>query len=91
MLVVGCPGIGWDGVDTDRVMYLRSYSRTSSGPRPGHPGAWLFLWSLMDNFEWADGYANRFGIRYVDYATQKRTPKLSAAFYREVIAKNAVV
>ena len=50
-----------------------------------------FLWSLMDNFEWADGYTNRFGIHYVDYASQKRTPKLSADFYREVIARNAVV
>jgi beta-glucosidase len=49
-----------------------------------------FLWSLMDNFEWADGYTNRFGLHYVDYATQRRTPKLSAAFYREVIARNAV-
>jgi len=39
----------------------------------------------------ADGYTNRFGIHYVDYATQKRTPKLSADFYREVIARNAVV
>jgi beta-glucosidase len=45
----------------------------------------------MDNFEWADGYTNRFGIHYVDYGTQKRTPKLSADFYREVIARNAVV
>ena len=47
----------------------------------------------MDNFEWADGYTNRFGLHYVDYATQKRTPKLSvsAAFYREVIARNAIV
>jgi len=49
-----------------------------------------FLWSLMDNFEWADGYGNRFGLHYVDYSTQQRTPKLSADFYREVIARNAV-
>jgi beta-glucosidase len=50
-----------------------------------------FLWSLMDNFEWADGYTNRFGLHYVDYTTQRRMPKLSAAFYREVIAANRVV
>ena len=49
-----------------------------------------FLWSLLDNFEWADGYAKRFGLVYVDFETQKRTPKLSAAFYREVIARNAM-
>ena len=49
-----------------------------------------FLWSLLDNFEWADGYATRFGLVHVDYETQKRTPKLSASFYREVIARNAV-
>jgi beta-glucosidase len=56
----------------------------------GVPVRSYFLWSLMDNFEWADGYENRFGIHYVDYATQRRTPKLSAAFYREVIARNAM-
>jgi beta-glucosidase len=44
----------------------------------------------MDNFEWADGYTNRFGLHYVDYTTQRRMPKLSAAFYREVIAGNRV-
>jgi len=56
----------------------------------GVPVKGYFLWSLMDNFEWADGYGNRFGLHYVDYATQRRMPKLSAAFYREVIARNAV-
>jgi len=44
----------------------------------------------LDNFEWADGYANRFGLHHVDYTTQKRTPKLSAAFYRNVVAGNAL-
>ena len=50
-----------------------------------------FLWSLMDNFEWADGYNLRFGLYYVDYASQKRFPKLSAQFYKETIAHNAVL
>jgi beta-glucosidase len=44
-----------------------------------------FLWSLMDNFEWNSGYAKRFGIVHVDYATQRRTPKASALWYRELI------
>jgi beta-glucosidase len=78
--------------DTDRVMYVRNYlTQLQRATADGVPVRGYFLWSLMDNFEWADGYTNRFGLHYVDYATQKRTPKLSADFYREVIAKNAVV
>ncbi|HEY4733342.1 MAG TPA: GH1 family beta-glucosidase [Gemmatimonadaceae bacterium] len=78
--------------DTDRVMYLRNYlSQLQRAVSDGVPVKGYFLWSLMDNFEWADGYGNRFGLHYVDYNTQRRTPKLSAAFYREVIARNAVV
>jgi beta-glucosidase len=77
--------------DTDRVMYLRNYlTQLQRAVSDGVPVKGYFLWSLMDNFEWADGYGNRFGLHYVDYATQKRTPKLSAEFYREVIARNAV-
>ena len=45
-----------------------------------------FLWSLLDNFEWNSGYAKRFGIVHVDYATQKRTPKDSAHWYRDYVA-----
>jgi beta-glucosidase len=78
--------------DTDRVMFLRNYlSQLQRAVSDGVPVKGYFLWSLMDNFEWADGYTNRFGLHYVDYATQRRTPKLSAAFYREVIARNQVV
>ncbi|MGZ3374830.1 MAG: GH1 family beta-glucosidase [Gemmatimonadaceae bacterium] len=77
--------------DTDRIMYLRNYlSQLQRAVSDGVPVKGYFLWSLMDNFEWADGYGNRFGLHYVDYATQRRTPKLSAAFYHEVIARNAV-
>jgi beta-glucosidase len=78
--------------DTDRVMYLRNYlTQLQRATSEGVPVRGYFLWSLMDNFEWADGYTNRFGLHYVDYATQKRTPKLSASYYRELIARNAVV
>jgi beta-glucosidase len=82
-----------DGIvyDSDRVMYLRNYlTQLQRATADGVPVKGYFLWSLMDNFEWADGYTNRFGLHYVDYATQKRTPKLSAAFYREVISRNSV-
>ncbi len=49
-----------------------------------------YVWSLLDNFEWAFGYSRRFGIVFTDYETQERTPKRSAAFYSEVIARNAL-
>ncbi|HYE96909.1 MAG TPA: GH1 family beta-glucosidase [Rubricoccaceae bacterium] len=47
-----------------------------------------FAWSLLDNFEWAKGFSKRFGLVHVDFATQRRTPKASAHFYREVIRSN---
>jgi beta-glucosidase len=77
--------------DSDRVMYLRNYlTQLHRAVSEGVPVRGYFCWSLMDNYEWADGYAYRFGLHYVDFATQKRTPKLSAHFYREVIASNAL-
>ena len=77
--------------DSDRVMYLRNYlAHLHRAVSEGIPVKGYFCWSLMDNYEWADGYAYRFGIHYVDFATQKRTPKLSAHFYKEVIARNAL-
>jgi beta-glucosidase len=45
----------------------------------------------MDNFEWLDGYTKRFGLCYTDYPSQKRTPKLSAYWYREVMRRNALL
>ncbi len=78
--------------DTDRVMYLRNHlTHLHRAAAEGFPVKGYFLWSLMDNFEWADGYSKRFGIHYVDFKTERRTPKLSAEWYREVIARNAVV
>lgn len=76
--------------DTDRVMFLRNYlTQLQRAVAEGVPVKGYFLWSILDNFEWADGYQNRFGIVYVDFATQKRTPKLSASFYQQVIQQNA--
>ncbi len=78
--------------DSDRVMFLRNYlSQLWRATSEGVPVRGYFLWSPFDNFEWANGYALRFGLIHVDYATQRRTPKLSASFYREVVARNAVV
>jgi beta-glucosidase len=72
--------------DTDRTMYLRNYlTQLQRAVSEGVPVRGYFLWSLLDNYEWADGYEKRFGIIYVDFATEKRTPKLSAAFYKQLI------
>ena len=49
-----------------------------------------FAWSLMDNFEWGEGYTKRFGITYVDYPTQRRIPKDSARWYAEVARRNGL-
>jgi beta-glucosidase len=78
--------------DTDRVMYLRNHlTHLHRAAVEGYPIKGYFLWSLMDNFEWADGYSKRFGIHYVDFKTLKRTPKQSAEWYRAVIAQNEVL
>ena len=50
----------------------------------GVPLKGWFTWSLLDNFEWSEGYSKRFGIVHVDFATQKRTLKRSAVYMREV-------
>ena len=56
----------------------------------GVPLAGYFVWSLLDNFEWERGYTQRFGITWVDYATQRRVPKDCALWYRSVIERNAL-
>ena len=78
--------------DLDRIMYLRNYlTQLQRATSEGVPVRGYFQWSLTDNFEWPDGYGKRFGLYHVDFATQKRTPKLSAEFYRAVVAANALV
>jgi beta-glucosidase len=86
-------GLAADGsvYDIDRIMYLRNYlTQLQRAISEGVPVRGYFLWSLMDNFEWIYGFEKRFGLYRVDFDTQQRTPKLSASFYRNVIARNAV-
>jgi beta-glucosidase len=75
--------------DTRRLHYLRDhFAAARRAMDNGVPLAGYFVWSLMDNFEWAKGYKQRFGVVWVDYETQQRIPKDSALWYREVIAQN---
>jgi len=78
-------------LDLGRTMYMRNcLSQLQRVLKEGVPVRGYFAWSLLDNFEWADGYGKRFGLVYVDFATQQRTLKLSAQFYQSVIAQNAI-
>ncbi|QBD74509.1 beta-glucosidase [Ktedonosporobacter rubrisoli] len=75
--------------DERRVAYLREYlSYVQRAMSEGVPVAGYFVWSLMDNFEWAVGRDKRFGIIYVDYPTQQRIIKDSGYFYAQLIAHN---
>ena len=81
--------VGADGSveDLDRIAYLRDHIQAvADAVAAGAPVRGYFLWSLLDNFEWAYGYAKRFGIVHVDYDTQVRTPKASARWYADLIA-----
>ena len=74
--------------DDDRTAYLAEHIAAVAAARAqGADVQGYFAWSLMDNFEWAEGYAKRFGIVHVDYQTQKRTPKRSALWFRDQIAR----
>lgn len=75
--------------DADRIDYLDGHIRAVGDAM--HAGVRVdeyTVWSLLDNFEWADGYTQRFGLAHVDFATGRRTPKASYDWYRRVIAKN---
>src|SRR5262245_11953653 len=78
--------------DTDRIMFLRTYlTQLQRATAAGVPVKGYFQWSTMDNFEWIYGYGNRFGLVYVDFKTQKRTPKLSASWFRETARQDRVM
>jgi len=84
-----------DGVFDDqvRINYLRAHIRAAhKALTQGVDLRGYYVWSLMDNFEWADGYSQRFGLVRVDFddPQRKRTPKASFGWYRDVIQKNAV-
>jgi beta-glucosidase len=84
------PVVEGDGLaDPLRVAYLRQHlTAVHAAIQRGVDVRGYFVWSLLDNFEWAHGYSKRFGIVHVDFETQKRTPKDSARFYAQVIASN---
>lgn len=86
------PPVNGEVLDLHRLECVRhNLTQLRAGMRDGVPVKGFFLWSMMDNYEWEDGYQRRFGIVYNDFATQKRTPKLSAQWYAQVIKRNAVI
>lgn len=78
--------------DPRRTRYLRDHiAQVHRAIQAGVPMRGYFVWSLMDNFEWAHGYNMRFGLVYVDYATLKRTIKDSGLWYARAVRENAVI
>ena len=77
--------------DIDRINYLHQHLEAAArAVKAGVNLAGYYVWSLLDNFEWAWGYQRRFGIMFVDFETQRRIPKASARFYADVVRANAV-
>ncbi len=77
--------------DSRRIAYLDSHLRAAQAAiESGVDVRGYFCWSLLDNFEWSHGYSMRFGIIHVDFETQERTPRDSAWWYRDVIARNGL-
>lgn len=77
--------VGTDGTvrDPDRVRFLEAHlTEVARARQEGVPVSGYFAWSLLDNFEWSEGYGVRYGLVHTDFATQKRTPKESARFLR---------
>jgi len=77
--------------DPERIAYLDGHLRAvHDAIMAGADLRGYFVWSLLDNFEWAYGYHKRFGIVYVDYTTMRRIPKESALWYRDVVRRNGL-
>ncbi|WP_228985196.1 family 1 glycosylhydrolase, partial [Streptomyces sp. DH12] len=80
----GCAYEGLD--DADRITYLDGHVRAlHRAVEAGVDVRGYFVWSLLDNFEWAEGYGRRFGLVHVDFGTQRRTPKASYGWYRALL------
>jgi beta-glucosidase len=85
------PGANGSVNDVRRIEYHQQYLvELARAIRDGADVRGYHAWSLMDNFEWAEGFSQRFGLAYVDYATQKRTVKASGEWYANVALRNAV-
>lgn len=77
--------------DSERIAYLRDHLEfAAKAIENGVPLEGYFVWSLLDNFEWAHGYDQRFGIVHVDYATGARTPRASASWYKQLVASRSI-
>ena len=77
--------------DTERIGYLRGhFAAAHAAIAQGVDLRGYFVWSLYDNFEWAEGYGQRFGLVFTHYATQERILKQSALWYKDVIAANGL-
>ena len=77
--------------DRGRIAYIRAHLlAVRDAIDLGANVKGYYIWSMMDNFEWSSGYTPRFGIVRVDYATQRRTPKASYHWFREVATANAL-
>ncbi|MGC9670436.1 GH1 family beta-glucosidase [Planosporangium sp. 12N6] len=83
------PGPDGTVADPDRIAYLDGHVRAvRAAMDAGVRVDGYCLWSLLDNWEWAEGFTKRFGLVHVDFATQRRTPKASYAWYRDLVARS---
>lgn len=76
-------------INISSAAYMKDYiENVKRAVDEGYPVLGYQYWSLLDNFEWTEGYRPRFGLIHVDFDTRKRTPKDSAAYYEKVIETN---